>query len=309
MFENLNENVVARLIRLALTMDTGPHRQSMARTQPYIFYNKGTTRERKELTSLSEALLRLDMAGAAKDIRRSNFVCKLLELILKQKLANLSGTAQKHIFHILEATVSEAVRTELNIGMVKKLLATALTALQDGQHHHIGSRCLWARHNTSVCRLHNQLSAYQLKERVEDSKVTLTDLPDDCVRSILFCIADHKDIIHAGQTAKSLQELSDELMLWRELCYFHFTNRQILTFLSAYVVTGSDGEADHVDWKNIYRRCYKRFGKKDTFADTLALCSHCCSIYWQSLGHPCINDNEKREKLLSPEDFIKLFPL
>lgn len=30
---------------------------------------------------------------------------------------------------------------------------------------------------------------------------------------------------------------------------------------------------------------------------------------FQSLGHPCINDHEKRERLLSPEDFIKLFPL
>jgi hypothetical protein len=108
------------------------------------------------------------MAGAVKDIRRSNFVCKviphyqydklycdeinivrltrfkivstqkhmmsvkvcdekvkiivckfryfvhvcvlqLLEMILSQKLSNLSGTAQKHVFHILEATVTEGV--------------------------------------------------------------------------------------------------------------------------------------------------------------------------------------------------------
>ena len=33
--------------------------------------------QRKELISLSEALVRLDMAGAVKDIRRFNFVCKV----------------------------------------------------------------------------------------------------------------------------------------------------------------------------------------------------------------------------------------
>lgn len=39
--------------------------------------------QRKELVSLSEALLRLDMAGAVKDIRRANFVCKAsVKLIL-----------------------------------------------------------------------------------------------------------------------------------------------------------------------------------------------------------------------------------
>lgn len=32
---------------------------------------------------------------------------QLLQLVLDGKLANLSGTAQKHIFHILEATVNE----------------------------------------------------------------------------------------------------------------------------------------------------------------------------------------------------------
>lgn len=33
-----------RLIRMALA-DSGPHRQTMERRQPHIFYNKGTTKE------------------------------------------------------------------------------------------------------------------------------------------------------------------------------------------------------------------------------------------------------------------------
>lgn len=102
----------------------------------------------------------------------------------------------------------------------------------------------------------------------------------------------------------------------------------------------------------------RRFGRKETYADLLAMCSHCCSIYWQvkmkkkmsvdllrwydsafislvklswkihhglrqleltlcclwmimfqSLGHPCVGESNKSEKVLTPEDFIRLFPL
>lgn len=304
-FENLNENVVARLIRLALS-NTEPQHPTMERRQPYIFYNRGTTRERKELTSLSEALLRLDMAGAVKDIRRSNFVCKLLQLIFAGKLPNLSGTAQKHVLQILEATVHEAMRTELNIGMVRKLLKMADHALNEGHFSHIGSSYLWARHSQNLSRLSNQLSAYNPKERDDDSGVMFADLPHDCLRNILLRIVDHRDVVHAGLTTQALHDLSREGWLWRDLCFFHFTKRQILTFLPK---GAGDAEQDNIDWKYIYMRCFKRFGRKETYADLLALCAHCCSIYWQSLGHPCISDSEKKEKVLNPEDFIKLFPL
>lgn len=87
--------------------------------------------------------------------------------------------------------------------------------------------------------------------------MTLSDLPDDCLRNILFCIADHRDIIHTGQTSHTLHELSQEMLLWRQLCHFHFTHRQLLTFLPSNMAAGSDGEEDHVDWKYLYRRCYK----------------------------------------------------
>ncbi|XP_025108955.1 F-box only protein 25-like isoform X2 [Pomacea canaliculata] len=305
-FENLNENVVARLIRMALA-DSGPHRQTMERRQPHIFYNKGTTKERKELVSLSEALLRLDMAGAVKDIRRANFVCKLLQLIFEGKLANLSGTAQKHVFHILEATVNEAVRTEMNFGPVKKLIIQAEQALENGKDSHIGSNCLWNQHIQMLIKLSNKLADYQLKEREKDSRILLSDLPQDCLRQILFQIADHRDVIHTGQTAQTLHIVSQESSLWRNLCLFHFSGRQLLTFLPKHV--DSAETLDNVDWKYIYKRCYKRFGRKETYADLLAMCSHCCSIYWQSLGHPCVGESNKSEKVLTPEDFIRLFPL
>jgi hypothetical protein len=57
-----------------------------------------------------------------------------------------------------------ALRTELNLGLAKRLLSLAEKALNEGHHNHIGSSNLWARHNASVCKLNNKLSEYQLKE-------------------------------------------------------------------------------------------------------------------------------------------------
>ena len=51
--------------------------------------------QRKELTSLSEALLRLDMAGAVKDIRRSNFVCKVCIMLLGMRLVTWEVRSHK----------------------------------------------------------------------------------------------------------------------------------------------------------------------------------------------------------------------
>lgn len=45
---------------------------------------------------------------------------QLLQLMLEGKLANLSGTAQKHTFHILEATVTEGAHISLLFISVKK---------------------------------------------------------------------------------------------------------------------------------------------------------------------------------------------
>ncbi|XP_059155272.1 F-box only protein 32-like [Physella acuta] len=304
-FENLNQNAVARITRLALedSHHTCEKSDITSRRQSYIFFNSGSTKEKLELTSLSEALVRLDMTGAARDINRANYVAKLMTLILEKRLPVLSGTSQKLVFNILESMVNEAIKTELNIGMMKDLLECAYDALQDGKHHHIGSQCLWSKHMETVNRLANKLSEYQMKERNKDGKLMLDDLPADCLRVIFSQISDHKDVMRAGQTSSTLNQVTEERSLWREMCLFHFNNRQILTFLP------KQNDTIEIDWKNIYKRCYKRFGRKETFADMLAICTHCCSIHWKALGHPCVGDQMFTCKVLSPADFLSLFKL
>ena len=57
-----------------------------------------------------------------------------------------------------------ALRTELNLGLAKKLVDLAEKALTEGEHQHIGSKCLWARHSDTLNRLNEKLTSYQLKQ-------------------------------------------------------------------------------------------------------------------------------------------------
>jgi hypothetical protein len=51
---------------------------------------------------LSDAFKRLDFRSAVHDVRRFNYICKLLDLLITQKLTMLSGCAQKVLFNMLE---------------------------------------------------------------------------------------------------------------------------------------------------------------------------------------------------------------
>ncbi|GFS25290.1 F box only protein 32 [Elysia marginata] len=308
-FENLNQNAMARLLRLAVEdQDCQQHlaqdRQGVAsRRQPHVFFNNRGTKENLELTCLSESLVRLDIAGAARDLQRANYVIKLMAMVFEEKLPSLSGTSQKLIFNILESIVNEALVSELNIGVTKDLLEFARTSLYEGKHHHIGSPALWERHSETVDRLAVKMADYQMKQRDTDGGVMICDLPAECLREIFLQIADHKDVMRAAQANTTLNEVTEESLLWKKLCLHHFSNIQIMTFL----LPSRTEENKPVDWKHIYRRCFKRFGKKESYADMLAICTYCSCIHWMSLGHPCIGGEKFEAKPLSPKDFLSLF--
>ena len=42
--------------------------------------------------------------------------------------------------------------------------------------------------------------AFVYFQRSDDGKTTLSDLPDDCLRHILARLADHRDLVHTGQS-------------------------------------------------------------------------------------------------------------
>merc|ERR1712012_789152 len=101
-------------------------------------------------------------------------------------------------------------------------------------------------------------------ERSEDELAMLTDLP------------------RFGQTNATFNEITQDPLVWKRMCSYHFNDNQIITFKSEI------GNDNHTDWKHIYQLCYKKFGHTDQYSDMTVICSHCCSIHWKCLGHKCL---------------------
>ncbi|VDI10811.1 F-box protein 25/32 [Mytilus galloprovincialis] len=302
-FENLNESILARLIRLAVLNFEGENGNDKYTHQPRIHFIKTLSRERKVVTTLSESFILLDMTGAVKDIRRFNYVKKILHVLLSNSLVNMSGTSQKYIFSILDEMVNQVVKTKNNMKAMTDLLDCATNSLNDGRYSHIGCTTLWNKHFQAVQKMKNKLNGCKTFMRKEDGKPTISDLPEDCIRCILERLADHKDVVHTGMTKSSIFHITESQLIWKHMSFFHFTDRQLLTFVPDQL--GVD--EDFINWKHIYRKCFLRYGRKEIYADTLAICLHCDNIFWKSIGHPCINEQEPAARILQPEAFLKLF--
>lgn len=73
-----------------------------ANQAPFCQITLKSTREVAGYNTISEAFYRLDFCSAIRDIRRFNYVCKLLHLLINQSLTTLSGCATKVLFVMLE---------------------------------------------------------------------------------------------------------------------------------------------------------------------------------------------------------------
>ena len=88
-------------------------------------------------------------------------------------------------------------------------------------------------------------------QREEDGGLKLTDLPDDCIRAILQRMPDAEDILNTGMTESRNQYLTQDELLWKALCLFHFTDIQMCTALRP------TEKLENIQWKIFYRRLHK----------------------------------------------------
>ncbi|XP_013410633.1 F-box only protein 25 [Lingula anatina] len=305
LLENLNENVVARIIKLALEDMESRHSALVTHSQPHIYVAKTMSREHQMQISLGDVLTKLDFAGAAKNIRRFNYVCKLLDVLINEKLQYLGGQAQKQVFSILEAATNYVVTAKTNTQLLKQLLVSARQVLIAEERYHLGSPTLWQNHMETVNRAESQLATVlEPVHEAEEGSRTLADLPNECLWKILGMLSDHLDIVSTGLTKKRLYEISAEELLWRELCLYHFTYDQVNNLL----VSGQRRNNLDWNWKKLYLRLVKRHGKKEVYADMLHLCDNCNCVFWKGLGHPCLSkDGCHSSTEVSPHKFLQIF--
>lgn len=57
--------------------------------------------------------------------------------------------------------------------------------------------------------------------------MALTDLPASLQLNIMQCLADGRDLVSLGQVCPELGTLTEDRLLWKKLCQYHFTDRQV----------------------------------------------------------------------------------
>lgn len=271
----------------------------------WIYVHKVSTKERHGYSTLGEALNRLDFSSAVQDLRRFNYVAKLFQLIARYKLTSLSGAAQKNYFNILEKIVRKVLDDCYNPRLVKDLLQDLISTLH-GLTVHMGRVVLVGNINIWLCRMQTilkwqeQLNNLQIPKHLCTS-MSLSDLPYHMQNKILCKLSDAHDIINLGQASPILHSISEDRILWKKLCNFHFSDKE---FCRNLVLTRSD----NVDWKLMYFTLQKHYPMREQYGDTLHYCKHCHILFWQDCGHPCTAiDPDRCLTPVSPQDFIDLF--
>ncbi|GAV07080.1 hypothetical protein RvY_16962 [Ramazzottius varieornatus] len=300
-----------------------------ANYQPYCHITNRPTRETRASVSLSEAFWKLDFPGAVRDIRRFNYICKVLDVLIAEKLSSLGGQAQKLLFNTLQDVLGQVVSTQQNMHIIRQLMHDLNEAMEESQMSwgkHMGSSLLWEGHRTRLQEWNRIVNELEMHQREEDGKVMLADLPEECLRLVLLCLSDHHDLMRSKEALSSTAEntakygqIFSEQRLWRELCFFHFKPQQLKDILGRKDKGGHDLVAKE-DWEQIYLKMKRCFGLRESYAEILHLCTHCRALFWEKYGHPCpvvaccdVNSGRNLTKKapipVSPRAFLDFFSL
>ncbi|XP_068180390.1 F-box only protein 32 [Antennarius striatus] len=273
--------------------------------EKWIYVHKGSTKERHGYCTLGEAFNRLDFCSAIKDTRRFNYVVKLLELIAKSQLPSLSGVAQKNFMNILERVVKKVLDDQQNVRPIKELLQTLYISLCGlvqgmGKSVLVGNINIWVRRMENIIQWQQKLDNIQIN-RPTSTGMNLTDLPTSLQLNIMQRLSDGRDLVSLGQVCPELGALTEDRLLWKSLCQYHFTDRQIRKRLMV-------SDKGHLEWKKMYFKLSRCYPHREEYSETLHLCTHCHILFWKETNHPCTANNpESCTMSLSPQDFINLF--
>lgn len=102
-----------------------------------------------------------------------------------------------------------------------------------------------------------------------DNQKGFRDLPAELIQLILLQLSDYKDLVNSGQVNDTMKSFLDEQYIWRELCKYHFTSRQIKQFLASNQQNKSllldrpidmrikRSNADNLNWEKVFHALRK----------------------------------------------------
>lgn len=252
-----------------------------------------------------------DLCSALRDIRRFQYVCRLLDIIIENHFTTLSGSAFNNLFCVFEEAVSLATRDQLFIKQIVGILSRAHEKMKLNYERIVGSvvanKCRMGVLDSWV----KEIRSTEMVSKEDDGKPTLMDLPEECQRVIFRCLADPADIIHLSQTCSQLYIIGSEDLLWEELFWYHFTEAQLP------MVPMEDCRRD---WKAGFQRLLEHHSLKVEYVTMMARCSYCSCVYWQGSEHPCpgemtkkgensptLEHRDRKVEILSPRDLMSIF--
>lgn len=143
------EAAVAAIRQNRSSIELSPANANFKPHCPIIVKN---TKEIAGYLSISDAFLKLDFYNAIRDIRRFNYVCKLLHLLITQNLTSLSGCATKFLFNLLEEIAFQVAGNQQNIHVLHTLLRDVQKIMKNyySWGRPVGSTILWETHLKTI---------------------------------------------------------------------------------------------------------------------------------------------------------------
>lgn len=256
--------------------------------QPHCQITLKNTKEVIGFNNISEAIQKLDFRNAVHDIRRFNYICKLLHLLITQNLTTLSGRATQILFTVLEEVACQVASNQQNLHILHMLLNDLKRIIRKYYcwGRPLGSTLLWEQHLKTIDRICQFARGIEIKEPIEDGTHRLSDMPSGILREILLKLSDYKDLMNSAQACDDMKFLIDEQYIWKELCKFHFSEEKITIYFDANDIKPVNGK---MDWQLAFHNLRRKYGLKEEYTESLFLCRHCRCLFWKSFGHPCVD--------------------
>ena len=240
---------------------------------------------------------------------------KVVQILFKEKLGELSGNAQRSLFQVIgrmidmgkgrdeapaefELRLWLVLKTGDNISLMQRIVTQFHNSIQSAYpfYYYIGSAPLWQRHVQMLTRMQETIKQVQtnmIKTDEDNSKSTFACLPFEMQREVVRRLDNGTDIVNVGMINSNLYRVSQELLIWRQLCLYHFggdTQNSTNSGLGEKILglmrrqeeeEEEDLDTNRMDWKSAYFKLKRQYGLREVYAEMIYQCQLCKCLYWQ----------------------------
>ncbi|KAJ8974124.1 hypothetical protein NQ317_007813 [Molorchus minor] len=142
-----------------------------------------------------EAVKRLDFRSAVRDVRRFNYICALLDLLIGQQNDCIIRMCSEVLLAMLEEVASHATTSQHN---------------PRGFRQSSGSQLLGINTQQNIERILNMAAKMQIREPNPESQPKLLQLPEECIREIILRLSDTKILSRVLDTCEQMASIVGE---------------------------------------------------------------------------------------------------